>query len=445
MIANGGTAAVRTHDLAVGYNARRDRRVVVDGVNVEARAGELVCLLGPNGIGKSTLLRTLSRMQPALAGRVELGGVDVRAMTPAEIARRLGVVLTERVQVESLPVRRIVELGRYPHSGWFGRLDSDDRRAVSWAIDAVGARHLADRDFGRLSDGERQRVMIARALAQQPMVLVLDEPTAFLDVVSRVELMALLRRLTRDASLAVILSTHDLDLALRMADLVWLLDRRGALVTGAPQAIVRTDAFAETFKENQQMRSISTMRGDGGETSLAGGIRVSKAALRVDGYGTIDELNASLGFARSICDDAAIAAFVKTIQQELFKIGSSLATPADSPKPQVAIDDDLVDRLTAEVHRLEAIEGMLADWSISGEHPAAAAFDVARTICRRAERAIVRLQEAGDVFQSAILAYVNRLSDLLWLFARKIELDAGVSAKLRDVTGKAGNRFSRAW
>jgi cob(I)alamin adenosyltransferase len=191
--------------------------------------------------------------------------------------------------------------------------------------------------------------------------------------------------------------------------------------------------------------SISTMRGDGGETGLAGGVRVSKASARVETYGTIDELNASLGFARSICEDPGITAFAKLVQQDLFKIGSSLATPTESPKPQIVIDSSLVDRLTAEVHRIEAIEGMLADWSIPGEHRAAAAFDVARTICRRAERALVRLREAGAVVQPTILAYVNRLSDLLWLFGRKLEHDAGVSGSLREVTGKTGNRFSRAW
>jgi cob(I)alamin adenosyltransferase len=193
------------------------------------------------------------------------------------------------------------------------------------------------------------------------------------------------------------------------------------------------------------MRSISTMRGDAGQTSLAGGVRVSKGSVRVESYGTIDELNASLGFARSICEDAGMAAFTKGIQQELFRIGSSLATPAESPKPQIEIDPALVERLTAEVHRIEAIDGMLADWSISGEHRAAAAFDVARTICRRAERALVRLHEADGAVQPAILAYINRLSDVLWLFGRKLEHDAGVSASLRDVTGKTGNRFSRAW
>ena len=193
------------------------------------------------------------------------------------------------------------------------------------------------------------------------------------------------------------------------------------------------------------MSSISTMRGDGGETSLAGGVRVSKGSARVETYGTIDELNSALGFARSICEDEEMAALTKSIQQDLFKIGSSLATPAESPKPPVIIDPSLVDRLTTEVHRMEAIEGILADWSIPGEHRAAAAFDVARTICRRAERALVRLLESGAALQPAILPYVNRLSDLLWLCGRKLEHDAGLNASLRDVTGKTGNRFSRAW
>ena len=193
------------------------------------------------------------------------------------------------------------------------------------------------------------------------------------------------------------------------------------------------------------MRSISTMKGDGGETSLAGGVRVSKASTRVEAYGTIDELNSSLGFARSICEDAEMAAFTKAVQQDLFRIGSSLATPSESPKPQVVIDPASVDRLTAEVHRIEAIDGMLADWSIPGELRTAAAFDVSRTICRRAERHLVRLQEAGAAVQPAILPYLNRLSDLLWLFGRKLEHDAGVNGSLRDATGKAGNRFSRAW
>jgi cob(I)alamin adenosyltransferase len=193
------------------------------------------------------------------------------------------------------------------------------------------------------------------------------------------------------------------------------------------------------------MGSMATTRGDAGQTGLAGGIRVSKASLRVDTYGNIDELISTLGFARSICEDSEIAGFSHGVQRELFKVGSALATPPDSPKPQVQIDAAMVDRLTAEVHRIEAIEGMLSDWSVSGAHTAAAAFDVARTVCRRAERGVVRLADAGEPVQPTILAYLNRLSDVLWLFGRKLEKDAGVSGSLRADTGKAGNRWSRAW
>jgi cob(I)alamin adenosyltransferase len=193
------------------------------------------------------------------------------------------------------------------------------------------------------------------------------------------------------------------------------------------------------------MGSIATTRGDGGETGLAGGVRVSKASLRVEAYGTVDELNSTLGFARSICEDTAIAELTHAIQRELFKVGSALATPPQSPKPQVPIADDVIDRLTAEVHRLEAVDGILSDWSVPGGTTSSAAFDVARTVCRRAERAAVRLHESGETIQPTILKYLNRLSDLLWLFGRKLEHDAGVSGSLRAETGKAGNRWSRAW
>jgi cob(I)alamin adenosyltransferase len=193
------------------------------------------------------------------------------------------------------------------------------------------------------------------------------------------------------------------------------------------------------------MGSIATTRGDNGLTSLAGGIRVSKGSLRVEAYGTVDELNSTLGFARSICDDAEVVGLMSDIQRELFKIGSALATPPESPKPQVPIGAQMVERLTAEVHRLEAIEGILSDWSVPGAHSVAAAFDVARTVCRRAERCVVRLREAGEPIQPEIVPYLNRLSDVLWLIGRQLERDAGVSGSLRAETGKTGNRWSRAW
>jgi len=296
--------ALRTRDLAVGYRTRRMRRAVLERVNLQVHAGELVCLLGPNGIGKSTLLRTMAKMQPPLAGAVELGGVDLQTVTPSELARRVGVVLTERVNVEALPARRVVELGRYPHSGWFGRLTDHDRAVVAWAIDAVGAQHLAARDFSRLSDGERQRVMIARALAQEPVLLVLDEPTAFLDVPSRVELMGLLRQLTREGRLAVVVSTHDLELALRTADVIWLVMPGGDLMTGAPEDVVLSGGIAQAFEGRQirfqsEERSFRLLTGDQGTAVVLGrGLRaaMARAVLEREGYGvtTDDECEGAL-------------------------------------------------------------------------------------------------------------------------------------------------------
>jgi cob(I)alamin adenosyltransferase len=190
--------------------------------------------------------------------------------------------------------------------------------------------------------------------------------------------------------------------------------------------------------------SISTERGDLGETGLPGGIRISKADLRVEVYGTFDELISSMGLARSLCPNAEVRELTKTIQRELFKVGSAVATPPESRKPQPEITDEMVAKLTSEVHRIEATEGLLADWSLPGEDPASAAFDVARTVCRRTERLAVRLRESGVAFQPNVLRYLNRLSDLLWLFGRLVEVELRINSKLRTEDNK-GPRWSRAW
>ncbi|MGH9369944.1 MAG: ABC transporter ATP-binding protein, partial [Vicinamibacterales bacterium] len=238
-------------------------------------------------------------MQPVLWGHVELSGVDIASMAQTELARRLGVLLTERVLIDALPARRIVELGRYPHSGWFGRVADGDRRVVDWAIDAVGARHLAERDLSRLSDGERQRIMIARALAQEPVVLILDEPTAFLDMPSRVELMALLRQLTRDDDLAVVVSTHDLELALRTADVLWLVMPGGELITGAPEDVIVSGGIAQAFEGRQlrfqsEARSFGLLTGESGTASVRGAglhAAMARAVLEREGYATAAGVN----------------------------------------------------------------------------------------------------------------------------------------------------------
>lgn len=190
--------------------------------------------------------------------------------------------------------------------------------------------------------------------------------------------------------------------------------------------------------------SIATKRGDTGQTGLPGGVRVSKTNPRVECYGTIDELISQLGFARSITPNKEVHDLVKDLQRELFKVGSAIGTTPESRKSAPVITPQMVDAIEAHVHRIEAMPDILGDWSLPGEIPDAAAMDVARTICRRAERLAVALQEAGMLDNPPVLAYLNRLSDLLWLCSRQLEFAAGVDAALRPVD-KPGNRWSRAW
>ncbi|MCC5604401.1 ABC transporter ATP-binding protein [Nostoc favosum] len=238
-----------THNLTIGYKtSRKTVRCVASDISVSLQAGELVCLLGPNGAGKSTLLRSLAGMQPPIAGEVRLLGENIYKLTPQELAKRLSLVLTEKVDVGMLSAYTLVTLGRYPYTDWWGNLTPQDQAIVTWAIKSVGAVHLAQRQVSELSDGERQKIMIARALAQSPIVMLLDEPTAFLDLPRRVEIMQLLRQLARETNQAILLSTHDLDLALRLADKVWLLSTNGILHVGAPEDLVLSGAFADTFE-----------------------------------------------------------------------------------------------------------------------------------------------------------------------------------------------------
>lgn len=232
------TAALTLCGLTIGYRTGRRTTTVAAGLRAQARRGELSVLLGPNGCGKSTLLRTLSGLQPALDGRVLLDGADVGKLTPDELARRIAVVLTERVDPGLLSVRELVGLGRIPHLGISARMRAADHAVVDWALAAVDAGELAQRPAAELSDGQRQRVLTARALAQQPSVLILDEPTAFLDVPSRAGLVEVLRSLAREHGLAIVMSTHDLELALRVADRAWLLDRDGQLLDAIPEDLV---------------------------------------------------------------------------------------------------------------------------------------------------------------------------------------------------------------
>lgn len=189
--------------------------------------------------------------------------------------------------------------------------------------------------------------------------------------------------------------------------------------------------------------SIATKRGDAGETGLIGDVRISKGSLRVEAYGSVDELNAALGFARSICSKPEVAAWTEAIQRTLFRVGASLAAPPESKAPSPLTAEDVI-VLTDLVYQIESVEGIFSDWSLPGALSESAAYEVARTTCRRVERNVVRLLESGEAVSSDVLAYLNRLSDLIWLFGRLIEHTAGIDARLRDDT-KSGPKWSRAW
>lgn len=225
---------IKLSRLSTGYSGKHGVIRVAADIDASVYGGELTCLLGANGAGKSTLLRTLSASQPPLSGEVWIGEKRLAEYSDKELAKVVGIVLTERCEVENLTVEELVGMGRTPYTGFWGTLRKEDKQIVAEAISQVGISKLSHRMVQTLSDGERQKVMIAKALAQQTPIILLDEPTAFLDFSSKVEVMRLLRTLAHDLGKTVFLSTHDLELALQIADKLWLMNA-GGIVAGTPE------------------------------------------------------------------------------------------------------------------------------------------------------------------------------------------------------------------
>lgn len=261
---------LHTHDLAIGYHNRRLVReakkhgrgyrgkVVAEKLFLDLVEGELVCLLGPNGSGKSTLMRTLAGVQKPLGGRVSLKGRRLENLSAKETARFLSLVLTDRVMTGNLSVYALVALGRYPYTGWMGNLSPDDEAIVRDAIGTTGTRKFAHHHISDLSDGERQKVMIARALAQDTPVILLDEPTAHLDLPNRIEVVRVLKKLAREQGKSIVMSTHELDLALQAADRIWLMSpivgkdgkKNIEMISGMPEELVLDGRLEKAFKRN---------------------------------------------------------------------------------------------------------------------------------------------------------------------------------------------------
>ncbi|MFW5786217.1 MAG: ABC transporter ATP-binding protein [bacterium] len=232
-------------NLSCGYP--RSRRLVLRDLDLEMRRGRFFCIIGPNGGGKTTLLRTLAGLLPPVSGTVRIGGTPLHALAARERARRLSVVLTQFTAPGYLSVERFVELGRHPYTGFLARLSSEDRRAVGDALDQTGIAALRHRWMAEISDGERQRAAVARALAQAADVMILDEPTAFLDVAGRATVMSTLRRIAHSTDRLIVTSSHDVELVLRTADVVALIGVNGTLRLGSPEDLVLSGAIQALF------------------------------------------------------------------------------------------------------------------------------------------------------------------------------------------------------
>ena len=232
----------KTEELSVGY----DGKALLENIDILLEKGKILTLIGPNGGGKSTILKSITRQLQAISGRVFVGGRDLSSWQPKELARQVAVVLTDRVKPELTTCAQVVALGRYPHTGVFGKFTEEDKKAVHRALERVNGLNLADKDFASLSDGQRQRILLARALCQEPEIIVLDEPTAYLDIRYKLELLEILRQLAREKGITVILSLHEIDLAAKISD--YLLCVQGQKTElGTPEQLLQNGTVERLY------------------------------------------------------------------------------------------------------------------------------------------------------------------------------------------------------
>jgi len=243
-------SALTIQNLSIGFRQTRGHLILHEALNASLRSDELTCLLGANGSGKSTLIRTMSGILPAIGGTVRVGKRKLSDLNVHSIAKMLSIVLTYEGSFGGITAQEMVSMGRSPYTNFLGKLTPADVALVEQAMDKTATVHLAKQKMAELSDGERQKIMIAKSLAQQTDIILLDEPTAFLDFPGKIETLQLLRQMAHHENKTILLSTHDLHLALQFADRIWLLGSNKPLISGVPEDLVLQDKFAEFFNRN---------------------------------------------------------------------------------------------------------------------------------------------------------------------------------------------------
>lgn len=234
---------VSAEKLSVGYG----RKIIADGIKFVVKQGEILTLIGPNGAGKSTVLKTLAGYLKRLSGTIVIDSENTDKISEKEMAKKLSVVLTERIRPELMSCREVVETGRYPYTGSFGLLSEADREIVEKAIETVSMEDFAEKDFGAVSDGQRQRVMLARAICQEPDILILDEPTSYLDIHHKIQFLEILRNLAKEKQIAVIMSMHELDFAEKISDYVLCIKSGKISLSGTPDKIFTSENIMELY------------------------------------------------------------------------------------------------------------------------------------------------------------------------------------------------------
>lgn len=242
--------AIDIKELATGYMVNKEKKIISEHITASIYSHELTCLLGPNGAGKSTLLRTLAGFQPSLGGSIEIDGMDTKSYKSKDLARLISVVLTDNSNIKNMTAYDVVAMGRAPYTGFWGKLKETDKKFVEKSLEWVGISELAQRKMQTLSDGERQKVMIAKSIAQDTPIIFMDEPTAFLDYPSKIQMMLLLHRLAKSLKKTIFLSTHDLEHALQVADHIWMLDKEKGLTTGSPEDLTALGMIDEYFNRD---------------------------------------------------------------------------------------------------------------------------------------------------------------------------------------------------